>query len=128
MEQRATAGGEMIEIVFIGERFYKESQTLMSAIYQLLPGGVWDRYDWGKLQLDINAGKDIHIRSATKKEIRRFEMKLNETLIKWGYQPGMKAQIHDNTPDFWYAVTSISKPFVIEEEPPFILEEPDGEP
>ena len=113
----------MIELVFIGERFYKDSQTLMSAIYESLPGGVWERYDWGRLQLDINAGKNIHIRPATKKEIQKFEMKLNETLIKWGYQPGMKAQIHDNTPDFWYAVMSISKPFAIEEEPPFILEE-----
>jgi hypothetical protein len=113
----------MIELVFIGERFYKDSQTLMSAIYESLPGGVWERYDWGKLQLDINAGKNIHIRQATKEEIQKFEMKLNETLIKWGYQPGMKVQIHDNTPDFWYAVMSISKPFAIEEEPPFILEE-----
>jgi len=113
----------MIELVFIGERFYKESQTLMSSIYQSLPGGMWERYDWGKLQLDINAVKNIHFLPATKEEIQRFETKLNETLIKWGYQPGMKAQIHDDTPDFWYAVTSLSKPFVIEEEPPFILEE-----
>jgi hypothetical protein len=117
-------GAEMIEIVFIGERFYKESQTLMSAIYKSLPGGLWERYDWGALQIDINAGKDIHIRSATEKEIRLFEIKLNETLVRWGYQPGMKAQIHDDTPDFWYAVMSLSNPFAVEEEPPFKMEQP----
>ncbi len=110
----------MIELVFIGERFYKESQTLMSAVYRKQPDGKWQRYDWGLLQLDISAEKEIHIRPATKEEIRFFEAKLNKTLIKWGYQPGMVAQVHDvfdgNAPDFWNAVMSLSKPFANEEE------------
>ena len=70
---------EIIRVVFIGERFYKESQTLMSAIYKIPPDGKFVRYDWGFLQLDISAGKEIYIRPATEKEIKFFEGKLNET-------------------------------------------------
>jgi len=105
----------MKEIVFIGERFYKESQTIMSALYESLIGGEWQRYDYGYLMLDIQAGKNIHIRPATTKELRLFEMKLNETLVKWGYQKGMTAGVHDNTPDFWNSVGGISDAFRLEE-------------
>jgi hypothetical protein len=116
-----------VSLVFIGERFYKESQTLMGNIYRKHPDGKWSRYDWGALQLDINAGKVIEIRPATDKEIKFFDGKLNETLVKWGYQPGLAAQVHnvgaDNAPDFWYAVMSLSKPFAGDEEQTF-----EGEP
>lgn len=106
----------MIEIVFIGERFYKESQTLMSALYRSLPGSIFERYDYGFLQLDIMAGKNIHIRPATEKEIQLFEGKLNEMLVKWGYQPGMFAQLHENIPDFWNSIGGLSLPFKLEDE------------
>ena len=119
-QRNITPGKGDISLVFIGDRFYKDSQTLMSLIYRSLPDGKWERYDWGRLQLDISAGKQIVIRPATKKEIRFFDGKLNEMLIRWGYQPGMIAQVHDvgpdNAPDFWYAVTCLSKPFAGEEE------------
>lgn len=115
-----TPGKGDIELVYIGEQFYKESQTHMSAIYRLHPNGNWQRYDWGFLQMDISACKNIFIRPATEKEHRFFEGKLNEALVKWGYQPGMIAQVHtvtpENAPDFWYAVASLSKPFAGDEE------------
>lgn len=121
---------DTVFLVFIGERFYKESQTLMSSIYRITRDGSWQRYDWGFLQLDISAGKEIRIRPATEKEIKFFEAKLNETLIKWGYQPGMKAQVHtvgkDNAQDFWQAVMSLSKPFAGDEEQVFPPAMPEG--
>ena len=104
-------GKRIKEIVFIGEKFYEESQTIMSSVYELLPNGKWQRYDYGFLQLDIQSGKNIYIRPATKQELRLFEGKLNEMLVMWGYQPGMFAGVHDNTPDFWEHVGGISEPF-----------------
>ena len=112
-----------VSVVFIGERFYAESQTLMSALYKILPNGKYSRYDWGFLQMDISSGKNVNIRAATKSEIKFFEKKLNETLVKWGYQLGMVAQVHnvnsDNAPDFWNTIMDLSKPFAGEEEQTF---------
>jgi hypothetical protein len=62
----------MIELVIIGERFYKESQTSMSAIYRENPQGTFHRYDWGFMQLDMLAGKQLHVRPATKEELEFF--------------------------------------------------------
>lgn len=76
----------MKEIVFIGEHFYEESGTLMSPLYERLKNGRWKRYDYGFLRLDLESGKDVKIRQATRSELRSFEDKLNEMLVKWGRQ------------------------------------------
>jgi hypothetical protein len=103
----------MIELVIIGERFYKESQAMMSAVYREKNKGIFYRYDWGFLQLDMIAGKEIHIRPATPAELRFFEEKLNEYLVKFGYQKGMVAQIVDKENFFDFVLPEIGKPLVM---------------
>jgi hypothetical protein len=103
----------MIELVVVGERFYKESQTWMSPIYREKPKGVFYRYDWGFMCLDMMAGKELHIRSATKKEIAFFEEKLNEHLIKMGHQKGLRAQVVAQQDFFDFVLPEIGKPLVM---------------
>lgn len=103
----------MIELVIIGQRFYKESQTLMSAVYREEPKGTFHRYDWGLLQLDMIAGKEIRIRPATKGELRFFEQVLNEQYVKLGYQKGLNSPVFD-APDFFeFVLPDIGKPLVM---------------
>jgi hypothetical protein len=103
----------MIELIIIGDRFYKESQTMMSAVYRENPKGTFHRYDGGFLHLDMMAGKEIHIRPATKEELRFFEEKLNENLVKLGYQQGQNSRVF-NQPDFFeFVLPEIGKPLVM---------------
>ena len=88
-------------IVFIGERFYWDSQTMMSSIYTIEKDGSYSRYDWGKLMCDVQDNPEIcfRFRYATKKELKYFENKLNESHIKWGKQKDMKSNVYDITDD-----------------------------
>jgi hypothetical protein len=61
------------EIVFIGQEFYWKSQTAMSSIYQKLPNGTFERYDWGYAQGDLENGFTLTMRPATEKEKAYFE-------------------------------------------------------
>lgn len=103
----------MIELVIIGERFYKESQTMMSAVYRESSKGVFHRYDWGFLQLDMMSGKEIHIRPATKEELRFFDEKLNEHFVKLGYQSGQNSMIFDPKNFFDFVLPDIGKELVM---------------
>lgn len=105
----------MIELVIVGEKFYKESQTMMSPVYRRTNPGVYYRYDWGHLHLDMMAGKEIHIRPATQKEMRFFEEKLNEHLVKMGYQKGMVSLVVDQKDFFEFVIPEIGKPLVMHE-------------
>jgi len=105
----------MIELVVIGEKFYKESQSTMSAIYREVPKGTFYRYDWGFLHLDIIAGKEIHIRPAAPKELRFFEEKLNENLVKLGYQSEQNARIVEQKDFFEFILPEIGKPLVMQQ-------------
>ena len=57
----------MIEVVFIGSHFYWESGTMMSPIYLRKAKGL-TRYDWGKMQIALGQGEEVHIRQATPQE------------------------------------------------------------
>lgn len=102
----------MINLVFIGDRFYKESKTMMSSVYRENPKGTFYRYDWGFMYMDMESGKELHIRPATKREIEFFEMVLNEMYIKYGDQRAMVVDV----PDFFeFVLPDIGKPLVIPE-------------
>jgi hypothetical protein len=66
-----------LSFIFIGHKFYDESKTHMSSIYQIIKDGEYKRYDYGFLQKDA-AENLIIIRPATKEELAFFEAKLQE--------------------------------------------------
>jgi hypothetical protein len=61
-----------MNLIWIGDHFYRESSTVMSSIYEV--DGT--RSDWGKIQLALINGEEVHIRQATKKERDRYEAQL----------------------------------------------------
>jgi hypothetical protein len=58
-----------MELIYIGERFYRDSQTMMSSIYDIEGG----RQDWGKVQIALQRGESVHIRPATPGEMTHYE-------------------------------------------------------
>lgn len=69
-----------MKCVFIGERFYHESSTMMSSVY-ILSNNKFSRTSWGDISQALTAGKKVEIRPAHKKEIAFFEKQL-ESLLK----------------------------------------------
>lgn len=61
-----------IDLIYIGENFYSESGTIMSSIYSK----DGKRWDWGFVQIALSKGVSIHIRPATKDEIKPYEERL----------------------------------------------------
>ncbi len=57
-----------MELIYIGERFYSKSGTIMSSIYDIF--GI--RQDWGKVQLALKNGESVNIRPATEKELEQY--------------------------------------------------------
>lgn len=69
----------MIELVYIGERFYRYSHSMLSSIYKVVDGG-YERYDYGFLKIALEEREDIVIRQAFPHEIKRFEQKLERLM------------------------------------------------
>ena len=67
----------MIEIIYIGNKFYRESGTVMSSIYEIVDGGV-RRSDWGFVQAILENGEEIYLRPATQRELEAAETHLKE--------------------------------------------------
>ena len=61
-------------LYYIGDNFYMESSTIMSPIYH--ENGA--RSDWGKVQIMLAEGKDVHIRQATDAEMLKAYKQLDE--------------------------------------------------
>jgi hypothetical protein len=62
----------MIELIYIGERFYFDSGSAMSSIYTI----DGQRYDWGFVKRDLANGLSVEIRPANRKEIEAAESRL----------------------------------------------------
>ena len=58
-----------MELIFIGEHFYRESKTIMSSLYDT----QGYRQDWGSVCLALSRGESVSIRPATDAEIGKFE-------------------------------------------------------
>jgi len=71
-----------MKLFYIGDAFYNKSGTMMSSLYhdegQLPQGGGYYRSDWGKVQVALRAGEEVHIRQATADELRWAIKKLDE--------------------------------------------------
>lgn len=63
-----------MKVVYIGERFYTESGSIMSSIYT--EDGA--RTDWGFVNLALANGDEVHIRQASEVEIDFYESRLFE--------------------------------------------------
>lgn len=69
--------------IYIGDRFYNESKTMMSSIYTREytedgKGWRYKRTDWGKVNRSLREGEHVEIYPATKEEIALFEKELKE--------------------------------------------------
>lgn len=62
----------MLELIYIGEDFYRKSGTIMSSIYTI-DGG---RFDWGFVEIQLQRGATIQIRPATPTELEPFAQQL----------------------------------------------------
>ena len=84
-----------IRLIYLGEDFYAESNTLISATYRVLPDGRFMRFDWGFLQkVIIESGKGviIHVRGANTDELRYFEGLLAEVKRNPDHAAGLVLQ------------------------------------
>ena len=66
-----------MNLVFIGNKFYHESGTMMSPIYQEIAGRLY-RSDFGLMEIALENGEKVHIRPATEAELAWAEKKLKE--------------------------------------------------
>jgi hypothetical protein len=62
-----------MKLVYIGNHFYRDSNTKMSCIYT--ENG--ERSDWGKVQIALDKGHTVEIRPATKDELDFYNKKLS---------------------------------------------------
>lgn len=69
---------EKIELFFIGDNFYEESQTRMSSIYV---AGSYKRFDWGFVNCLLREGKSVFIRPATKDELEWAYKEIGQFLV-----------------------------------------------
>ena len=65
-----------VELIYIGDDFYRKSRTMMSCIYTL----EGKRYDWGFVQCDLRDGKSVSIRPATPAEREPYERELERRM------------------------------------------------
>ena len=63
-----------MDCIFIGNRFYEESGSIMSSLYTV----EGKRTDWGFIEAALRNGKSVSIRPATINEIEQYTKKLNE--------------------------------------------------
>ena len=68
-----------INLIFIGDKFYSESGTIMSSIYRLNDNeDSYERFHWGFVNVALRESKNVYIRPATEKEMLIFEKMLED--------------------------------------------------
>lgn len=67
-----------MEAIYIGRKFYSESSSMMSFIYEITESG-FSRTDWGFVQRVLENSENVNIRPATIKELDYF----NNELLKY---------------------------------------------
>ncbi len=63
-----------MELIYIGKKFYWQSGTAMSSLYDV----NGNRQDWGFVQIALQNGESVRIRPATITELALYEKKLLE--------------------------------------------------
>ena len=70
-----------MELIYIGDKFYQRSKTLMSSIYTV----EGERSDWGFVEVALKNGESVHIRPATEVEKLLYEERLKEWEKKYDH-------------------------------------------
>lgn len=68
-------------VYYLGDKYYDNSGTMIGVLYT----EQGQRYDWGKLQIDVERGEDVIVRKAT------------PTLIEWA-----ESQLIKHKETNWY--------------------------
>jgi len=63
--------------IFIGNDFYRKSNTIMSSVYEI-KNGVLKRTDWGLIQTALEKGQTVNVRPANNDEMFWAYKKLAE--------------------------------------------------
>ena len=71
-----------MQVIYVGDKYYFESGTIMSSVYQIDDAGSFKRTDWGEIQEALKQEKEIHIRPATEIEILWADAMLLEILTE----------------------------------------------
>lgn len=71
----------MRKLIYIGDKFYGESNSMMSPLYE---EDTRKRYDWGFVQIDCREGRTVNIRPATEEEMKIAEQKLLDVKSRFG--------------------------------------------
>lgn len=61
-----------MKLVYVGDYFYEGSSSIMSSLYT----EDGSRSDWGKVNVALRNGEEIHIRQATEKELEMANKQL----------------------------------------------------
>lgn len=74
-----------MKLIHYGDTFYQRSGSAVGALYH----EDGERSDWGKVKVALDRGEEVHIRPATKAEMRAMEVHCEKTIAKlkadgWG--------------------------------------------
>jgi len=67
-----------MELIYIGKKFYFESGTIMSSIYN----ADGSREDWGSIQFALENREIVSIRPADDSEFRKYQKHLDDIIKK----------------------------------------------
>lgn len=74
--------GEVINVVFVGDRFYSESGTVMSSIYRVGADGSLSRFDWGLVTIALKQGHEVRIKPANDEQYGKLSRRLAEVVVQ----------------------------------------------
>lgn len=69
-----------MQVIFIGDKYYMRSGSIMSSVYQKYPDSLLTRTDWSKINQALQNGEEVHIRPATKEELKWADEQLERVL------------------------------------------------
>lgn len=78
-----------MNLVYIGNKFYHDSHTRMSSVYT----EDGERTDFGKIQMALERGEEVHIRQATPIEMAYYQADLDGLLKAKSTDPSKSSVI-----------------------------------
>ena len=69
----------MIKLIYIGEKFYMKSGTVMGVLYEIDKDAKWHRRNWASVERALREGKAVNIVPANKDQLAIAEAWLQDT-------------------------------------------------